>query len=203
MTNEQLVYNKDYDTLIKANNRYLMKVAQSMNQDDHYEDLLQAGRIGLFYASQNYNPAKGVPFIKYAGWWVRKEMLRYLTYNSRTIRLPQNVQLAAAKGDFDVMTNTISTNYQINENQTIEDLIANEPILSDLSNEHPWFDRLPYLLKKLSEIESKVLKMYYGLNIDKKMTLQEIGDEMGLTRERIRQIHSKAIKKLQTIVKNK
>ncbi len=52
------------------------------------------------------------------------------------------------------------------------------------------------LLKELSEKERKVLELRYGLNGKEPKTLQEIGDLLGLSRERIRQVESEALKKL-------
>lgn len=53
------------------------------------------------------------------------------------------------------------------------------------------------LLEGLSERERKVIELRYGLIDDQQRTLEEVGQEFGVTRERIRQIESKAIKKLQ------
>ncbi|MCG8310917.1 MAG: RNA polymerase sigma factor RpoD/SigA [Cytophagales bacterium] len=51
-------------------------------------------------------------------------------------------------------------------------------------------------LSKLTPRESEVISSYYGLNNHKSMTLEEIGDKFGLTRERVRQIKEKATKRL-------
>jgi len=51
-------------------------------------------------------------------------------------------------------------------------------------------------LMTLKDKESTILKMYFGLGRDYTMTLNEIGEEFNLTRERVRQIKEKAIKKL-------
>ena len=51
-------------------------------------------------------------------------------------------------------------------------------------------------LSSLSVRESGVLKLYYGLNGNEPLTLEEIGQEYELTRERVRQIKGKALKKL-------
>jgi RNA polymerase primary sigma factor len=52
------------------------------------------------------------------------------------------------------------------------------------------------LLEELDVKEARVLKLRFGLDDDRPQTLQEIGDMMNLTRERIRQIEQKAMKKL-------
>lgn len=51
-------------------------------------------------------------------------------------------------------------------------------------------------LNGLSEQEARVLRMYYGLDGRKPMTLEEIGADYGRTRERVRQIKEKALQKL-------
>jgi RNA polymerase primary sigma factor len=52
-------------------------------------------------------------------------------------------------------------------------------------------------LNTLSPREAKVLKLYFGLGMKHPFTLEEIGEELTLTRERVRQIKEKAIKKIQ------
>jgi len=51
-------------------------------------------------------------------------------------------------------------------------------------------------MEAITEREQRVLRMRYGLDEDVPMTLKEIGNELGLTRERIRQIENEALKKL-------
>jgi RNA polymerase primary sigma factor len=57
-------------------------------------------------------------------------------------------------------------------------------------------DQIRRLLSELDEKEALVLKLRFGLDYDEPMTLQKIGDRMNLTRERIRQIEKKAMRKL-------
>jgi len=52
-------------------------------------------------------------------------------------------------------------------------------------------------LSTLSSREAKVLKLYFGLGMKHPFTLEEIGEELSLTRERVRQIKEKAIKRIQ------
>lgn len=54
------------------------------------------------------------------------------------------------------------------------------------------------ILSVLNERERKVLMMYYGIGYDHGYTLEEIGHQLGYTRERIRQIKDRALKKLKT-----
>ena len=51
-------------------------------------------------------------------------------------------------------------------------------------------------LTSLKEREQEVIKMYFGINREYALTLNEIGEEFGLTRERVRQIKEKAIRRL-------
>jgi RNA polymerase primary sigma factor len=68
-----------------------------------------------------------------------------------------------------------------------------ETILAHLREE------LRRALSCLTETEQKVAKHRYGLFGEREMTLKEIGDEFGLSRERIRQIEQKVLQKLRTL----
>lgn len=58
-------------------------------------------------------------------------------------------------------------------------------------------------LATLGEREAEILRFYFGLKGYQQHTLEEIGDEFGLTRERVRQIKEKAIKKLKNQYRNR
>jgi len=58
-------------------------------------------------------------------------------------------------------------------------------------------------LATLGEREAEILRYYFGLKGYQQHTLEEIGDEFGLTRERVRQIKEKAIKKLKNQYRNR
>jgi len=58
-------------------------------------------------------------------------------------------------------------------------------------------------LATLNEREADILRYYFGLNGFQSSTLEEIGEVMGLTRERVRQIKEKAIKKLKNQYRNR
>ncbi len=58
-------------------------------------------------------------------------------------------------------------------------------------------------LSSLTEREANIIKMYYGLGNKHPFTLEEIGEKINLTRERVRQIKEKAIKRLKHTTRNK
>ncbi len=64
-------------------------------------------------------------------------------------------------------------------------------------------EELYAILKDLSEREEKVIRMRYGLDDNRPRTLEEVGRDFGVTRERIRQIEAKAIKKLRHPTRSK
>jgi RNA polymerase primary sigma factor len=58
-------------------------------------------------------------------------------------------------------------------------------------------------LSTLTDRQSDVIKLYFGIGVEHPMSLEDIGDRFGLTRERVRQIKDKAINKLRTASKSK
>ena len=93
---------------------------------------------------------------------------------------------------------SLNSPFQEGENSSLLDIIedseAEEPeakiMLESMSEE------VNGALGTLSERERVVLEMYFGINRDSAMTLNEIGEEFDLTRERVRQIKEKAIQRL-------
>lgn len=58
-------------------------------------------------------------------------------------------------------------------------------------------------LSTLTEREAEVISLYFGINRDHSLTLEEIGEKFKLTRERVRQIKEKAIKRLRHASRSK
>ena len=93
---------------------------------------------------------------------------------------------------------SLNSPFQEGENSSLLDIIedseAEEPeakiMMESMSEE------VNGALETLSDRERVVLEMYFGINRDSAMTLNEIGEEFDLTRERVRQIKEKAIQRL-------
>ena len=64
-------------------------------------------------------------------------------------------------------------------------------------------DAVEEMLSTIKDREARILRFYYGLDNTEPMTLEEIGDIFGVTRERVRQIKEKAIKQLRQSNRNK
>ena len=62
-------------------------------------------------------------------------------------------------------------------------------------------ERLRELIEKLNEQEQKVLTLRFGLKDDRKRSLESIGQEMGLSRERVRQIQAMAMRRIRQFAK--
>ncbi|MFO8234781.1 MAG: RNA polymerase sigma factor RpoD/SigA [Bacteroidales bacterium] len=85
------------------------------------------------------------------------------------------------------------------------DLIESEenpPPDENLINES-LYREIERALSSLTEREGKIIRLYYGLGNKHPYTLEEIGEKISLTRERVRQIKEKAIKKLKHTTRNK
>ncbi len=91
------------------------------------------------------------------------------------------------------------------ENSYLGDFIEDESVLGpvDAASKQLLKEQLHEILDSLSERERKVLEMRFGLNDGQGRTLEEVGSEFGVTRERIRQIEAKALRKLRHPIRSR
>jgi RNA polymerase primary sigma factor len=199
--------------LLEGNLRFVITVAkQYQNQGLDFPDLIAEGNLGLMKAIKNFDWNKDLRFISYAVWWVKQSILQSLNDNSRTIRLPVNVvqDLHKAKKEVEANGGTLDDKFQnlpsmtdldmyINEDgDTLFDIIKNED--ADMPDEA--FNtkdmlklQLMKLINDLDDREKLIIDSYFGFSGTPR-TLEDIGSDFNLTKERVRQIKEKALRKL-------
>lgn len=124
-------------------------------------------------------------------------------------REPTPEEVAEAMGNMDadkvreilkISQNTTSLETPIGdeEDSVLGDFIADTQQESpyEVTSQQMLRENIGEVLEALSDREAKVLSMRFGLNGGKAMTLEEVGQKFGVTRERIRQIEAKALRKL-------
>jgi RNA polymerase primary sigma factor len=175
-------------------------------------DLIAEGNYGLMKAIDNFDWTKKLRFISYAVWWIRQSILQSLNENARTIRLPVNVvqDLYKAKKDLDLtgtelpeklatLPQIINLDRPLNEDgDTLLDVLNNpnaDLADSGLSTEDTLKEKLLNMLNVLDEREKIIIEDYFGLSGTNR-TLEDIGNDFDLTKERVRQIKEKALRKL-------
>ena len=202
------------DRLVRSNLRFVVNVAKKyQNQGLPLMDLISEGNIGLMNAVERFDATKGYHFISYAVWWIRQAILKAVCEKSRMIRLPLNranelVQIEKARK---VVVNKRNDEAELREiagllNMTPDHVRDIVNLSRDMvSLDTPLFaDRdsslradIDEILDTLTEKEAEVIRYRFGLNGYKAMSLKEIGDQFSLTKERIRQIEKKAIRRMQ------
>lgn len=189
-------------------------------------DLINEGNYGLIKAAQRFDHTRGFRFISYAVWWVKQSIIQSLNDNARIVRLPANVIHKISKLNKDIakfesdnerepvygeifdkdkdammlsFPKATSLNQMINEDG--DELIELIPSEAEDHDQLEVNDMLKKELNKtlmvLDEREKIIIESYFGVNTDcEPMTLEAIGEKYDLTKERIRQIKEKAIRKL-------
>lgn len=171
------------DKLVKANLKFVVNYAKQYRRSGvPFTDLISEGNIGLIKAAQKFDETKGVKFISYAVWWIRNSIQECI---ERYLGNPEEVNCDAYTFD-----NCKSSDYEWSSQMVNNEF---EEELSDLQSREVTVSEL---MKTLKKREAKILALYFGLYDGKEMTLDEIGQEMDLTKERVRQIKDKALVKL-------
>ena len=201
------------EELLEGNLRFVITVAkQYQNQGLDLPDLIAEGNLGLMKAIKNFDWNKDLRFISYAVWWVKQSIIQSLNDNARTIRLPVNVvqDLQKAKKEveqsgkklddkFAGLPSIINLDMNINEDgDTLIDLIENPDAVAPdaaFDTKDILKDKLLSLLNVLDDREKSIIGDYFGLTGTPR-TLEDIGSDFNLTKERVRQIKEKALRRL-------
>lgn len=112
--------------LINANLRFVISVAkQYQGKGLDLVDLIQEGNYGLILSARFFDDTRGYRFISYAVWWIRQSIIKAISEQSRTVRVPTNLIANMSK------INKISERFeQLNERELSIDEIEKETKLN-------------------------------------------------------------------------
>lgn len=220
--------------LVESNLSFVAKVAseyRSMGMP--LEDLLNEGNVGLIEAAHRFDASKDTKFISYAIWWIRKSILKALSEQTTTVRLPYSQmkkvkEIRAAEKTLSKQLGRKPTREEISGHleksvakidrvlqHGVHEMSLDEPLgedqesyLSDCLEDKELINPEEVILEReetrgvgeayelLPEQQKTVIAYRFGLNGGPPLTLQETGEQMGLSRERVRQIECQAKEKM-------
>ena len=204
-------YGVPLEDLINEGNLGLMKAAQRFDETRGYKFISYAVwwiRQSILAALANHSKIVRMPLNRAR---VLNQIKRATSeLQQRLRRKPEPEEIAKAlKLSVDEVKDTLPL---MQDNFFLDDFVGNDEestyldFLEDTTSEGPdaqvmeddLNNSIARMLGDLKERESRVLRMYYGLGMEREMTLEEIGQVMGLTRERIRQIKEEAFERIRT-----
>lgn len=177
------------EKLVKSNLKFVANVARCyQGRGLSYSDLIAEGNMGLIRGIEKFDGEKGFKVISYSVWWIKQAIMEALEErnSSEDEDLPDD-NLNVDGSDDDAEENEIVTALPF-INEDISD--NNNPTAKE---------RINFLLSFLTERERFIIESYWGLGGDRPMTLEMIGEEINLTKERVRQIAAKTLTKLRSL----
>ena len=185
---------KAKNELLEANLKFVFDIAKRYTgRGVSIGELISEGNMGLIKAVDKFDETQDVKFISYAVWWIKHSMLDAIKRN----KLISYVELNHEDGN----DSTIERKVTDDE----DEMISSDDVM--YSNEHEEKRRetneeqkkvVSSLLSVLTPREKFVIENYYGVNNKNELTLIEIGAELKLSSERVRQIKEKGMRKLRS-----
>ena len=149
--------------------------------------------MGLIKAIQKFDVNKDVKFISYAVWWVRNAMQEFI----KKRQISSNIEKEEETLNSPIVSNGIS-------DPEDDWVVRKDVVLSDEEeeNERELHKKqrkiIDKLMSKLEGRERYIVERYYGVDGKKSKNLEEIGKELGITKERVRQVKEGCLKKLRS-----
>jgi RNA polymerase sigma factor (sigma-70 family) len=171
--------NRVKDLLITANMRLVVSIAKKhAGQTDNLWELVSDGNLSLLRAVEKFDFGRGFKFSTYASWAIIKNYARSIPDEKHR----RERFVTGHEEVFEVAPDTRSDEHEI---------VATQERATHSVNR---------LLQYLEPRERDIIRMRAGLdNHAKGMTLEEIGKQFAITKERVRQVHARAMKKLRSI----
>ena len=188
--------------LVEANLRFVVKIAsQYKNQGLALDDLISEGNIGLIEAAKKFDASRGTRFVNYAVVFVRRQIERAVNQSSDSLQSPKHGMASGAAASSQASRReglaSIDAPLGYRSNLSLLSVLANSsaPQADERVHSAAAEEAIEQALLTLPEREATVIYRYFGIDQEYE-TMAEIAEDMGLKRERVRQIRNRAIRRL-------